>query len=516
MLNRRQLIQNAGLMSAIAALGIRPEQVIAAEGGVLRARSELDVSIIDPGYQVGGLETIVCYACFPRLAVPVRGDDGLWGWAPSAFVEHLSQDDELTISFRLKPGIMWSDDIGELTAEDVKYTFERAPNTDWGNRFPTLERVDVTDRYSGTVVLHTPFAATFLLGIASETGSILPKAVMEGLPGERFTTQLPGQCGPYTMHEWRPRERMVFRANPDYPGEPPAFAEVQMLIIPDSSSAELAFEAGEVEITEVTPTTAARYLEQMPPGVALGNLEGGNLTTWIGLNSEHPLLSDIRVRKAIQRAVDVDSILIAAYGGVSPRSTGIIPPGMPGYRHAAGYDYDPDAARALLAEAGVSNLALEFRIQNDSLNLTVAQVVQANLAAVGITVTITPMEAGPYWLLGLEAEGDEWRDLQMYMLRFRTTPEPSDITQWFVGSQVGIWNWERWSDPEFDELYARGQTETDVAQRVAIYTRMQEIMEDTGCYVWITHDAEAFAFRDTLEPFFGTAGIMHIERTTPA
>ena len=73
-------------------------------------------------------------------------------------------------------------------------------------------------------------------------------------------------------------------------------------------------------------------------------------------------------------------------------------------------------------------------------------------------------------------------------------------------SLIGIWNWERWSDPEFETLWAKGLEETDRTRRAAIYVRMQEIMENTGAYVWITFDPLFYAYKDTMQPGFEPAG----------
>jgi peptide/nickel transport system substrate-binding protein len=230
------------------------------------------------------------------------------------------------------------------------------------------------------------------------------------------------------------------------------------------------------------------------------------------MNIDHPKLKDIRVRKAIQRAIDVDSILAAAYGGTAQKSHGVTPLGINGNRSESKYSYNPEEAKALLAEAGVSDLALEFKTLNESYRLTVAQIVQSNLADVGIKLEIIPVDSGPFWNLGLETKGEDWKNLQMWMMRYRTSPDPSDGLQWFVKSQVGIWNWERWSDPEFEDLWTKGLAETDDAKRKVIYLRMQEIMEDTGAYVWITHDPVNIIHKEGLIPEFDPGSEYMIER----
>jgi len=511
MMNRRDLLRNSAFLSAIAALGIKPSQVLAQEGDILKVRIEADIQILDPGYMVGGVETTVQYACLPRLAVPVRGADGNWSWKPSEYVEKVTQDDPVTISFTLKPRLKWSGDAGDVTAEDVKFSLERMLKSDWAGRFPTLERVDVKDAQSGTIVLKAPFAATFLMGVASESGTILPKSKVEKLPDQKFTTELPAQCGAYVMTEWTPKQKIILKANPDWKGTKPAFAEVQFINIEDTTAAELAFEAGEVAITAVLPTTAARYKSKMPAGAELTN-QPGPYFTWIGMNTEHETLKDIRVRKAIQRAIDVQSILDAAYGSTAPIAHGVVPLGVVGNRTASKYSYNPDEARTLLAEAGVSGLNIQLKTLNEAYRVTAAQIVQANLADVGITCEIVPVDPGPFWNLGLESKGDDWKSLQMWWMRYRSSPDPSDPLQWFVKSQVGVWNWERWSDPEFEALWTKGLAETDSAKRQEIYVRMQEIMEDTGAYVWITHDPLHYIHNEKVVPDFDTGGELLVDR----
>jgi peptide/nickel transport system substrate-binding protein len=503
-MNRRELMQSSAVLATVAMFGIRPERVLAAEGGVLKIRSEADMQVLDPGFMVGGIETSIQMACLPRLAMPTVEADGRFGWAPSEWVESVTQDDPTHISFKLKPGMKWSGGNGEVSAEDVKFSLERMLKSDWSARWPTLERVDVKDALSGVIVLKAPFPATFLMGVATESGSIVPKAVVEKLKDQKFTTELPAQHGPYMLTEWTPKQKLVLKANPDWQGTKPAFEEVHFLNIEDASAAELAFEAKEVDITQVQPATAARYMKEPPPGSKLSN-QAGPFYTWIGMNTQHEKLKDIRVRKAIQRAIDVKSILDASYGGLAPQAHGVVPLGLIGNRKESKYGYNPDEARALLKDAGVSDLSLTFKTLNESYRVTAAQVVQANLADVGIKMEIQPVDSGPFWNLGLESKGEDWKTLEMWWMRFRTSADPSDAVQWFTKNQVGVWNWERWSDPEFEELWTKGLSELDAAKRDAIYLRMQEIMEDTGAYVWITHDPANFVHLASIVPGFDTA-----------
>ena len=84
-------------------------------------------------------------------------------------------------------------------------------------------------------------------------------------------------------------------------------------------------------------------------------------------------------------------------------------------------------------------------------------------------------------------------------MRYGTNPDPYEACQWFRREQIGVWNWERWSDDEFEDLYQKALGEVDTAKRNAMYVRMQEIMEDTGAYVWISHEPETYVHRANIE-----------------
>jgi peptide/nickel transport system substrate-binding protein len=205
-------------------------------------------------------------------------------------------------------------------------------------------------------------------------------------------------------------------------------------------------------------------------------------------------------------------VLQGAYGGIAPKAHGVVPVGILGHRDASKFSYNPDEARDLLKQAGAANLALEIKVlSGETAQVTAGQIIQANLNDIGLQTKVTPVDSGPYWNLGLESKGDAWKTLELYIMRFRCSPDPADALQWFKRDQVGVWNWERWTDKEFDKLWDEGLKETDTAKRAATYLRMQEIMEDTGAYAWITFDPWVYAASDKIVPGFDPGGEIRAE-----
>ena len=313
---------------------------------------------------------------------------------------------------------------------------------------------------------------------------------------------------PYRIKEHVLRQKVVLERNPDWTGDTYDFDEIHAVVVEGGDAGELAFEAGELDVTPIASTSIPRYTTEEPlkdgSVVVAGNLQ----YAWVGMNTEHPKLQDIRVRQAIQHAINMEQVQALGFRGVAEQAHGIVPPGLPGRRTESGYSYDPDRARELLAEAGVEDLELTIVTQNSKRErLLAAQVMQQNLAEVGITLEVLPLESGQFWSWGREEKADTWKDSQLWIMRFGGNVDPSDYFQWFVADQVGNWNWERWTNPEFDELYEKARIETDIEVRTAMYLRMQELMEETGAYVWLNHEPEAFLHRNNVDPGIDPTGV---------
>src|SRR3546814_1716889 len=96
----------------------------------------------------------------------------------------------------------------------------------------------------------------------------------------------------------------------------------------------------------------------------------------------------------------------------------------------------------------------------------------------------------------MESEGEQWKDLQLVLNRFSSLADPYYATQWFITDQVGEWNWERFSNDRYDELHQQAVRETDLEKRSAMYREMQDLMEESGAYRFITHEVNAIMYRD--------------------
>jgi peptide/nickel transport system substrate-binding protein len=511
---RRRLLQ-AG--AALGLLGVAaPRLVWAAEGGVARIRVDADLQVLDPAFQRGGTEEMVINATLVTLTR--LKETAAESWEPYA-AETIEQVDDKTIRFVLREGLTWTNGHGPVTAEDVKYSFERvadpAKESPWAYQWELLDTVEVVDARTGVIRLKEPYAPLYFTSLPWYGGAIVCKAAVEAAGG-RYTTDIPAQCGPYLLSKWEPKVAITLTRNPDWTGEAPAFDELRLIIVEDDKAAELAFEAHEVDYTRISVDSVPRYRATPPAGGSLIERSGVRYA-WLGMNVDHPNLKDQRVRQAIQHAIDVDTILAGAYSGVAERATGTVPPGFLGHREKNLVAYDPQKARALLAEAGVGNgFATTITALAGTVEQSKAEIIQANLAEVGITAEITMHDEGTYWNLGLESQGEDWKDLQLTLMEFTGGTDPSENLVWFTPEQVGIWNWERWNNAEFGELYKAALTELDPAKRDAMYKRMQELMEESGAYVFLTHGLFAALHVSAHKPFIVPDGFLSLPRYAKA
>ncbi len=511
-LSRRSFLAAAGAFG-VASTAL-PRAAVSADGSVLTLRSYSDLQILDPAFRLSLPEDDIIRSIFAPMVIPEAGDT--WAWKAIA-VDSIEQLDDLTVAFTLKDNIGFTDGYGQMTAEDVKFSIERiadpAMESPYAGDWSALKEVEVKDKLSGLIHLKNKFVPLWNTTLPTPASCILSKKAMEEL-GDKITTKPVAQSGQYLLADWQPKQKTILKRNPDWAHEPGGFEEIHIIPIEDPATAERGFEAGDLDYTWTSVSSLPRLRDNPPEGAVV--VEKPSLAyVWLGINQENEALTDIRVRRAIQHAIDRETVVDAAYFGAAKVGNGIIAPGLPGARDAVTYDYDPDKARALLAEAGVSNLFVTLDILNQSERLTAAQVIQANLADVGITCEIKQNDSGTFWTLGSK-DGEYFMNLQLLLQRFSMQPDPSWATVWFTPEQVGVWNWERFDDAEYKALHEQGLVESDNAKRDEIYTKMQNIMDESGSYVFLTHEAVGAIHRDTIDPGLKPNGESLLSEFKPA
>lgn len=497
--DRRRFLKAAGALGA--GLMIRPGFAWSADGDTLRIRMEGDLQTLDPAFMNGGIEDVIMrgiYVTLNRFGDLREGSP----WAPWG-AEKLEQTDPKTIAFTLIDGLKWSNGFDAVTADDVKFSYERIadPNlgSPWAYQFEQLDHVEVVDARNGIIHLKSPYQPLFVVSLPYYGGHILSRAGMEKAGG-KFTTEPPATCGPYVFANWQQKQKVTLTANPDWPGPKPEFSTVEIYVVSDDQAAQLAYEADAFDYTKIA-TSATKGVKANPPADTTIVEAQSTRYVWLTINMLSPRLQDIKVRQAVQHGVDVGQILTGVYDDLVPRSTGVVQPGTKFARAKNlidGADYEKSAT--LLSEAGVSDLTLTLTVMNNSIRTATAQIVQASLEQAGIKVEIQPYDEAAFWGVGDKTQGDGYKNIDLALMDFAGGVDPSENLVWFRPGQIGAYNWSGFDSPEFEASYQNLVAEMDEAKRVALSNQMEDMMEQSGCFVFICHQPLVAVHRTNLEP----------------
>jgi len=397
--------------------------------------------------------------------------------APRMAESYSISDDGLTYSFTLKKGIKFHNGV-EVKAEDVVFTIEQASKSDYiGTTVSNFESAKATGDYTLEVKLTAPYAS-FFENVTQLY--ILPKAYYEEVGPEGFAEK-PIGCGAYKMTAREVGASITLEAFADfYRGEAP-IKTVTFLITSDTTAAAVGLETGEINVLDVNSASYAKF--DAMPSVNVSKIGSPHITC-VHVNSEAYPFDSLLVRQAINYAVNRDFMLTAANEGLGTVSSNIVSPMMFGYsENAQTYEYNPEKAKQLLAEAGVQTPLNIGKIGTTSFGEKIAPILQENLADIGLIADIEVTDTsfiyeankGNYTIgiMGLVVyNGVAW-DMDAYNILFDS-------------SAIDAFNLPRINNPRIDELFKLGRSETDEAKRLAYYQELNELVqEDAGwCMIY--------------------------------
>jgi ABC-type transport system substrate-binding protein len=307
-------------------------------------------------------------------------------------------------TFHLRRGVTFHDGT-PFTASDIEHSFKRVldPATRGGRGWPlypidgaqayaegkttSIPGIRVLDDSTVRLTLSEPYSI-FPKMLAMPVASIVPARTPADF-GEH-----PIGTGPWKFVAWHHDDDIRFARNPSYHDGPPVEDSLVARIIPDASTAIAEFESGTVDLVSI-PAQETRDWQANDDMRPLLHSAPSLRLIYAALNTTRGPLRDVRVRQAINYAVDTRTILARLMGGRGVRAAGVIPPMLAGYDSArAPYPYDTAAARRLLAQAGYPHgLALQLWCSQSEPFPRMAQTIQAYLARVGIRITIVQRDA---------------------------------------------------------------------------------------------------------------------------
>jgi peptide/nickel transport system substrate-binding protein len=414
--------------------------------------------------------------------------------------------DGRSMTIRLRRGVRFHDGT-PLDAQAVKWNFDFFLNPE--NRIPfrtillgAVSAVEVVDRYTVRLVLSRPFVP-LLIHLTHNFLGIHSPAAVERAGGMRPPTgepygRAPVGTGPYRFKEWVRGDRIVLERNPDYWGTPPLLDHIVWRVIPDAGARVLALEAGQIDVAvRIPPRETARLSVNRALRV---DRTGSVRTIFIGLNAQRRPFNDVRVRQAVNYAVNKRAIVQTILGGAARVSDAPISPGVWGYAPIMTYPQDVAKARQLLAEAGYPGgltVTLHHPTGRYVEDAPVAAAVQAQLREAGITARLVTMEWATY--LSVTNRPVDQTDIEMFMLGWGTVTGDADygLYSLFHSSQWAPAGFNRsfYKNAQVDELLDQARSEINAEKRAAMYRQAMQIIMQDAAWLFLHSESQITGIR---------------------
>ncbi len=425
-------------------------------------------------------------------------------------------DDGLTYTFNLRDDVTFANG-DPLQAEDVVFSFNRLKNVRAQPSFlaDPIVSVEAVDDQTVTITLAEP-RPSFLSELTNPAFSVVNAEVVRAEGGTDaedaaetdaavdYLDQTSAGTGPYMLESWTPQEETVLVRNPNYWGEAPFFERIIIVNIPEAATQKVALESGDIDLaTDLTPDQVAEMEGNEDIGIFRGT---GRWTHFLLMNRDAEIggpLADPLVALAVRHALDYQGYRDLWQGGVTPGSNMWV--GLAGaYAQEQAMERDLERARELLAEAGYENgfeTTLSYPdLTWEGVNMsTNAQKIQADLAEIGVTVALRPME--------VQVALEEYRTGQQgfgYWFWGPDKLDPVDFLEFLPGGKVSgeraRWT-EDMADAEVLELVNQAKLETDPAVRTDLFNQLQDFAQENSAFAPFLVPAVQTAFRADIEGY---------------
>ncbi len=509
-LNRRLALQGAtaaGLATvAFGQLSIR--ETTAADAKTLVVASGADAVTLDPQVSFDGQSPLLWRAVYETL-VKYEGDT-------LDIVPHLAErydisDDGLTYTFAIRPGISFSD--GEpLNAAAVKLSIERQIGVAQGIAFAlaNVTAIETPDDMTVTLTLSAPsdgalsaFAGMYAPYIIS------PKAINEhqqdGDWAQSWLRENMVGTGPFVLDSYSQSQQAVFSRNPNYwqgwDGDHPD--QIFVKYVKEPATERLLLEQGEVDVALFLPDDAVEELDGAA-GIVITDVPSYNLYYLVLPTREGPT-ADKKVRQALSYGFDYETWVNDIMRGKAQQAHGPIPSNFVGFNpDTPQYSYDPDKARALLAEAGYPDggFTIPYTYETGYFwKRPLGELFQANMADLGITVDIQELSPSAWADL---LSNPETANHAFGLVWWPTLKTPFDFMfSLFATDAQGTagYNWGYYSNPELDTLLADASAEPDEAKRMALYAQAQDLLVEDAPALYVYEKRYRLPMRDTVQGF---------------
>lgn len=382
--------------------------------------------------------------------------------------ESWQQLDDKTMQFKLRKGIKFHNG-DDFTAEDVKFSFERMMNSPRiAFVLPPIERIDVVDDYTVNIVTKTPFGPLLAHLSHPALGMVSKKLLTEN---PEALKEKPIGTGSYKFKEWIYGDKLVLEKNEDfYDKNERGLKYIIFKNVVEASNRAIGLETGEIDIATPISSVDEENIKNNPK---LQLLTKPSISyTYIGMNMTKAPLNDIRVRKAINYAIDKQAIIDVILNGNGKIATSPIAPGVFGFTDKTkNYEYNVEKAKELMKEAGYENgFTTSILVFSGEANTQTAEIVQAYLKEIGIDLKIEIVEVSAYW------DMTERGVHNLFLGSWGVVTGDADYglyAMYHSSAKGGAGNRDFYENEKVDELLDKAKTEIDPETRKKLYEEAQ-------------------------------------------
>lgn len=464
----------------------------AAEEGVFRLGVTTDAQSLDPIATSDNASIWAQLLIFDQLIRPTRDGTGL---EPGLAESWTVNDAGTEYVFTLREATF--SDGTPVTADDVIASLKRAQGegSNWQRFFKPITRMEKVDDRTVKLGLDKPFTP-LVNNLAMFSASILPAKALEAQGNAFFEN--PIGSGPFVLASWERGGRMVLEANPHYwQSGKPAVKQAELIVVGEDNSRVLQLRAGDIDAMIDVP------LNQMQSLDAADDITTKTADVYrvdfVQLNTREEPFGDQKVRQALNYAVDKEGIVKGILFGTAKPAVSSMPVMRYHNDGLAPYAYDPEKAKALLAEAGLPDGFRSAMLvgAGDTTAQQVAAAIQANLRDVGVELDLQLIESGAQWDT---TKGGKYQTSLSYATSDTVDPDQLIGFTAVNPERANAYHTE-WKSERLNELYEQERQTVDGPERGAMFTEMEQLVHDGAPYIFLYNPGATYAYRDNVEGF---------------
>jgi dipeptide transport system substrate-binding protein len=434
--------------------------------------------------------------------------------------------DGLQYTFHLRKGVKfhstdWFKPTRDFDADDVLFTFERmlrqdhpfnkatspSPSFEYAQDLGLPDNVAKLEKLDPQTVRFTlkKVDAAFVANLAMDFASVHSAEYADHLLKTNAANDLntkPIGTGPFVFRRYEKDAQIRYAANPAYWRGKAAIDNLIFAIVPDSAVRMNKLKTNECQISSFPKPAELESLKK-DPNIKLQRENGLNIG-YLSFNVQHKPFDNVEVRRALNMAVNKKAIVDAVYQGAGQVAVNPIPPTIWSYdKSVKDYEYNPEKAKQLLAKAGYPNgfetklWALPVQRPYNPNGAQMAELVQADLAKVGVKTTIVKYEWGEYLKRAKAGESD----IGMFGWNGDNGDPDNFLATLLSCAAVGGSNYSEWCDKEYDELVTKAKQTTNIAQRTKLYEKAQQVFKREAVWVPIAHSVVYQPMRKNVEGY---------------